>query len=107
MLAETVLIAAGTYALCGVVVAAVVHGRGLRRLDSAAASAPLGFRLIITPGLVVLWPLVLARTLRGTTPNSAPVLQGWATTRLVHRIVWLVAPMLVLVIIAAAIGAPR
>jgi len=41
------------------------HARGLARLDSAAARAGLGFRLLVSPGLIVLWPLLLARGLRG------------------------------------------
>ncbi|HTJ79886.1 MAG TPA: hypothetical protein VL357_12895 [Rariglobus sp.] len=40
---------------------------GLRRVDETAARGPWGFRLLITPGLVLLWPWMLkaARVNRG------------------------------------------
>lgn len=41
------------------------HARGLARLDRGAARAGLGFRALISPGLAVLWPLLLARAWRG------------------------------------------
>lgn len=41
------------------------HTRGLRRLDATAAKGPWGFRLLISPGLVALWPWLLRRGLRG------------------------------------------
>jgi hypothetical protein len=40
------------------------HMRGLRRLDAVAAKGPWGFRVLISPGLVVLWPWMLARAAR-------------------------------------------
>jgi len=42
------------------------HWRGLRRLDETAAKGPWGFRLLISPGLVALWPVMLQRARRGT-----------------------------------------
>ena len=57
--AVALLIAAG-YLGAGLVVAALFHG-ALARLDPAARGAGLGFRLLITPGLIGLWPLVLRR----------------------------------------------
>lgn len=41
------------------------HVRGLARLDRAAAHASFGMRALITPGLLVLWPWLLARAWRG------------------------------------------
>lgn len=107
MLIQLLMTAAITYAIAGFAVAIAAHARGLRRLDPAATSAPLGFRLIITPGLIALWPIVLTRIVRGTTPDTAPSLRGWSTTGLIHRITWLVAPLLVVGVIIAALGARR
>jgi hypothetical protein len=42
------------------------HWHGLRRLDETAANGPRGFRLLISPGLVALWPFMLQRGRPGT-----------------------------------------
>jgi hypothetical protein len=42
------------------------HLRGLRRLDASSASGPWGFRVLISPGLVALWPWLFARARQGT-----------------------------------------
>lgn len=54
------LLLAGCYAGLGLVFAAAFHATGLRRLDPKAHEAGWGFRLIITPGVVALWPVLLA-----------------------------------------------
>lgn len=48
------------------------HWRGLGRLDTAARRGAWGFRVLISPGLVALWPWMLARAWRGTgqTPEE-------------------------------------
>jgi hypothetical protein len=40
------------------------HWRGLSRLDVAAGKGPWGFRGLISPGLVALWPWLLMRARR-------------------------------------------
>jgi hypothetical protein len=47
------------------------HWRGLRRLDTTAAHGPWGFRILITPGLVGLWPWLLMRV-RNTAGEPKP-----------------------------------
>jgi hypothetical protein len=42
----------------------------LRRFDEAAARGGPGFKLLILPGLVALWPLIVARLrARGPAPE--------------------------------------
>jgi len=41
------------------------HVRGLRRFDASAGTGPWGFRVLISPGLVALWPWLLARARSG------------------------------------------
>jgi hypothetical protein len=41
------------------------HVRGLRRLDHASADGPWGFRVLISPGLIALWPWLIARGWHG------------------------------------------
>jgi len=47
---------------------------GLRRIDTTAARGTIGFRILITPGLVLLWPLMLKRAIRGA--GSPPTERG-------------------------------
>ena len=57
------------YALAGALFAVAFVTFGMQRVDSAAEHAPIGFRLIIMPGVAALWPLLLTRWLR-TVPKS-------------------------------------
>lgn len=48
----------------GAIVALVAEAVVLPRRDPAVRTGSVGFRLVILPGLVLLWPLVLARLVR-------------------------------------------
>lgn len=54
------------YTGIGALVALWIAMRGLHRLDPVAAHGTWGFRLLILPGLTALWPLMLARCVRGS-----------------------------------------
>lgn len=47
------------------------HRRGLRRLDRTTLHGTWGFRVLITPGLIALWPWLFARAARGTGEPAA------------------------------------
>jgi len=64
MLAQTIVAAAGLYALIGVIFATGCVGFGLRRIDPAAAKSGWGLRLIIFPGVAALWPVLALRVWR-------------------------------------------
>ena len=49
------------YVAIGVLLLPWWHWRGLRQLDTTAASGPWGFRILISFGLVALWPAMLRR----------------------------------------------
>ena len=51
------------YLLIGVLVALYLHAGRLGRIDPAAKAAPVRVRLLITPGLILLWPVFFAKTL--------------------------------------------
>ena len=55
------VLAAKTYLLVGVVFAVWFAGRGAGRLDQAATDGTTGFRLLLLPGAVVLWPYLALR----------------------------------------------
>jgi hypothetical protein len=57
---------AGWYAAAGIVFAVPFTVRGVGRIDPAASAAPWSFRLLIVPGTVVFWPLLLLRWAAGS-----------------------------------------
>ena len=68
--AELLVDALTAYGLAGAVFAVAFVTMGIHRVDSLAEHAPLGFRLIVLPGVAALWPLMLVRWLRAV-PRSA------------------------------------
>lgn len=55
---ETLVLLVGLYLALGLVFALVFHFAGLRRVDSGVDGGGWFFRLLITPGLVALWPVM-------------------------------------------------
>ena len=62
--------ATAVYGMAGLVFAVPFVTMGIKRVDSVAEHAPLGFRLIVLPGVAALWPVMLVRWLRAV-PRSA------------------------------------
>jgi hypothetical protein len=62
--AQAILMLAAGYAGLGLLFAIAFLARGVSRIDRAAAGAGVGFRLIILPGVVALWPVMLRRWVR-------------------------------------------
>lgn len=52
---------AAVYAAAGTLFAAAFVARGVNAMDPAACNAGIGFRLLIVPGVIVFWPLLLRR----------------------------------------------
>ena len=65
MIAAAFLIALGAYLVCGLVFAIPFALLGVRRIDPHAAHGSWGFRLLIIPGTMALWPLFLRRWTSG------------------------------------------
>jgi hypothetical protein len=68
-LATAVIALFGIYVAVGAVFALLFHVRGLTQLDRAAEHGSRGFRIVITPGVIALWPL-LARRWLGTASQA-------------------------------------
>jgi hypothetical protein len=68
---------AAAYAACGVVVAALFLARWCKMFDPSAIGGTWGFRVLIVPGIVALWPVILAKVLSVRRGGSA---QGPAET---------------------------
>ena len=58
----------GIYAAVGFVFSLAFVWKGVGKIDPAAAEGSWGFRLLIIPGTVALWPILARRWLRGEGP---------------------------------------
>ena len=67
VIAESVVTLAAIYVACGIVFALVFLAVGIGRLDPAADGSGYGFRALIFPGTVALWPMLALRWARGTS----------------------------------------
>ena len=69
-IAQGIVLLAALYVGLGILVAPILIFRGAARFDPAAAESTRGFRVIVLPGAVLLWPLLLRRFLRA--PGALP-----------------------------------
>lgn len=65
MTAAIFLIALGAYLCCGLVFAIPFALVGVKKIDPHAAQGSWGFRLLIIPGTMAFWPLLLRRWAAG------------------------------------------
>jgi hypothetical protein len=63
-IAEWVVNILAAYAALGVLFAIVFCSVGAAKIDPAARSSGIGFRVMIFPGATALWPLLLTRWIR-------------------------------------------
>ena len=66
MLALVVARVVEIYLVLGVVFGVAFAVRGVAALDPYASGSTRGFRILVVPGAMILWPLLLKRWLRGT-----------------------------------------
>jgi hypothetical protein len=112
-LVRTALWILAVYGVFGVFFTAVFQWRGLQTLDAGTRGAGVGFRLLITPGLVALWPLILRkvrRSMRGEAPVEVRDLEvSLSRLRVLHGLVWKglawVLPVLLGIALASRPGA--
>lgn len=67
MIVAILLIVLGGYLTCGLLFAIPFSLMGARRIDPHAAHGSWGFRLLIIPGTMAFWPLLLKRWVSGAT----------------------------------------
>ena len=65
MIAAVLLLLLGAYLACGLVFAIPFALVGVKKIDPHASHGSWGFRLLILPGAMALWPLLLRRWLSG------------------------------------------
>ena len=66
--ARVVVRAFEVYLAIGGIFALAFVSVGIARVDPSAAGSSWGFRALVVPGAVALWPVLLARWVRRTTP---------------------------------------
>ena len=65
MFVETLVYGLEIYAALGLLFAIAFVTVGVEHIDSTAKGATLGFRLLLLPGSIALWPVLVARWIRG------------------------------------------
>ena len=63
-----ILMFMGAYIAIGLAFAIPFVCVGVAKIDPAAAKASIGFKLLIVPGCMVFWPLLMRRWWRGAGP---------------------------------------
>ncbi len=107
--------AVGAYLALGLLFALPFVARGIERVDPGAHGAGWGFRLIVLPGTVAFWPLLLSRWLRGGglpvevnahRRAAGPGSEGRRMIRSLrrrHRLVWLLLAFALPALLAVAV----
>jgi hypothetical protein len=104
MIANLLLTLAG-YLSIGVLAAIGLHAKGLRTIDPSVAGAGAFFRVLVTPGLIALWPLMLYRWAQATRgEDPAPLPESFVSAKGLRRThgFWI---QLVAILIPLAAGA--
>lgn len=86
------LAAVAAYLGAGMVFAIAFHIRGLAVVDPATHGASPAFRLLITPGVVALWPVLAFSWLRagraGVVPEAPEPPRSHRRLRSAHALIW-------------------
>jgi hypothetical protein len=61
---EIIFIVAGIYLVLGFLFAILFIVKGVTKVDEGAHGSSIGFRLIIIPGVMAFWPLLLQKWLQ-------------------------------------------
>ena len=101
-LASWLAIGCAAYLVAGAVFAAWSHARGLDPGDTDVANGSWGFRAVVTPGLVALWPLFLRRGLGEADPRTAHDPRPRPHVKRLQPILALAATLLALAVLVLA-----
>jgi hypothetical protein len=64
MLVEVILIIAAVYFLLGILFVIPFLTKGLTKVDEGAHGGTIGFKIIIIPGVIVFWPVLLRKWIK-------------------------------------------
>jgi len=63
---EIFLIIVAVYLLIGVLFVIPFLMKGLNKIDEGAHGSTIGFKIIIIPGVIVFWPVLLSKWMKKT-----------------------------------------
>ena len=66
-----VWVTVSVYLVAGGMFAAVFLTKGIMQVDEGASGSTTGFRIIILPGVVAFWPLLLKKWLKASKSKQA------------------------------------
>ena len=69
MLLQLILIVILIYALAGFIFMIPFIVKGITQIDQASEHSSFGFKLIIIPGIIVFWPVLLKKWLNSSKHN--------------------------------------
>ena len=72
IIVSVVLITVALYLLAGAIFSIFFLARGLKKIDEGTHGSTVGFRIIIIPGCIVFWPLLLRKWLNAIKKNNEP-----------------------------------
>ena len=62
---EIILIIAAVYLALGVLFLIPFLMKGIYKMDEGAHGSTIGFKIIIIPGVIVFWPVLLSKWMKG------------------------------------------
>lgn len=71
MIVNIILIVAAIYLAIGFLFAIPFVIKGVHKVDEAAHGGSIGFRIIIIPGTMVFWPLLLKRWMKAAKNKTS------------------------------------
>ena len=63
---NSILLVAAIYLSCGLLFAIPFVIKGVSKIDEGAQGGSVGFRIIIIPGTMIFWPVLLRKWIRET-----------------------------------------
>jgi len=70
MVVQIIISIVGVYISCGILFAVPFVIKGVTKVDEGTHGTNLGFRIVIIPGTIVFWPLLLSKWIKRTKQND-------------------------------------
>jgi hypothetical protein len=70
MLVEILFLIIAIYLLLGFVFGLAFMAKGITKIDEAAKGSSISFRIIIFPGMMVFWPVLLRKWIKDAKINN-------------------------------------